>query len=559
MPTSIDTQQDSRFEVRAENLSAHELETWTVLSDAEKLVVRKLIGPGAKLVSGPRGSGKSTLLRLAYFSLLKSKAALPVYVNFSKALALEPLFHSHADAVRLFRLWVIAKIVDGVGVTFSELGDTPPESLADALTESRAYIARLETGTPPDASQFQLSPSGLKTLLSELAEHVGGSRTVLLLDDAAHAFSVRQQREFFEVYRELRSRDISAKAAIYPGVTSFSPSFQVGHEAELIEVWFRPDTETYLEGIRQIAARRFPELEARLGNNYPDVVNTLGLAAFGLPRGFVNMVGEMTDLMELNVPIRKAALEAISTQAESVLAVFQNIADKLPRFSNYVNLGKRFFSKSVVAIRHFNKSKEPKKKSATISLLEPFADELERTLRFMEYAGLTRRIGGLYKGEKGQYRRYSVHYACFIEANGLALGSNYRLADIVASLRRPLAHSLVKSKAESLLGLNYARDCTLALPPCSKCGAPRISDDQKFCMGCGNELRAASIYAELLRAPIDLLPIPARKKLALKESNILTVQQILSDESQRFRRPGTSIGPIWARRILTIAEEYTSV
>ena len=271
------------------------------------------------------------------------------------------------------------------------------------------------------------------------------------------------------------------------------------------------------------------------------------------------MIGEVTDQMELDVPIRKAALAAISTQAESVHAVFQNIADKLPRFANYVSLGKKFFVKGSAAVREFNRDKDLVRKSATIGLAEPFADELERTLRFMEYAGLIRRIEDLSKGVKGNYRRYSVHYACLIDANGLALGKNYKLADVVVSLRRPPAHSLVKTKPESLLGLNYASNCTLALPPCPTCGTPRLSEEQKFCMNCGNELRSASLFAELLQAHIDLLPIPDRKKVALRASNITTVQQILSDESQRFRRPGSSIGPIWARRIVTVAEEYISV
>lgn len=559
MATTVLGGQESRFEVRAENLSSSELQAWTVLSDAEKQVVRKLIGPGAKLVSGPRGSGKSTLLRLAYFELLKTKAALPVYVNFSKALALEPLFHTHADALKWFRLWVLSKIVDGVGEAFSAWQQELPAGAQGMLVQCRSYISDLETGKPPNSDALQLSPTGLSEFLSQLAQVVGAARTVLLLDDAAHAFSVKQQREFFEVFRELRSREISAKAAIYPGVTSFSPSFQVGHEAEVIEAWFRPDTEAYLDGIEQIASRRFPELEASLGDGYSDVVHALGLAAFGLPRGFVNMIGEVTDQMELAVPIRKAALAAIATQAESVHAVFQNIADKLPRFANYVSLGKKFFVKGSAAIREFNRSKAPPRKSATIGLAEPIADELERTLRFMEYAGLIRRIEDLSKGVKGNYRRYSVHYACLIDANGLALGKNYKLSDVVVSLRRPPAHSLIKTKPESLLGVNYTSNCTLALPPCPKCGTSRLSEEQKFCMNCGNELRAASLFAELLQAPITLLPIPDRKKEALRASNITTVQQILSDESQRFRTPGSSIGPIWARRIVTVAEEYISV
>jgi hypothetical protein len=559
MVAAAQSEQESRFEVRAENLSSSELQAWTVLSDAEKQVVRKLTGPGAKLISGPRGSGKSTLLRLAFFELLKSKAALPVYVNFSKALALEPLFHTHADALKWFRLWVLCKIVDGVGETFEGLAQELPVQARSLLAQCKLYIADLETGRPPDSDAIQLSPSSLGEFLSQLASLVGAIRTVLLLDDAAHAFSVKQQREFFEVFRELRSREISAKAAIYPGVTSFSPSFQVGHEAEVIEAWFRPDTETYLDGIEQIANRRFPELAARLAENYADVVHALGLAAFGLPRGFVNMIGEVTDQMDLDVPARRAALAAIATQAESVEAVFQNIADKLPRFANYVSLGKRFFSRGTAALREFNRTKAPTQKSTTVGLAEPFADELDRTLRFMEYAGLIRRIEDLSKGVKGNYRRYSLHYACLIEANGLSLGKNYKLSDVVTALRRPLAHSLIKTKPESLLGNNYSSHCTLALPPCPKCGTPRLNEEQKFCMNCGNELRSASLYGELLRASISLLPIPERKKEALRASNIYTVQQILSDESQRFRKPGSSIGPIWARRIVTVAEEYISV
>lgn len=550
---------DSRFEERAENLSDSELTAWTVLSDAENQIVRKLIGPGAKLISGPRGSGKSTLLRLAYFELLKTRAALPVYVNFSKALALEPLFHTHADALKWFRLWVLAKIVDGVSSTFEAWQAPMPASAQVRVQPSRTFLKELEAGSPPNGGMVILTPSELGELVTTCSASLGASRTVLLLDDAAHAFSVKQQREFFEVFRELRSREVSAKAAIYPGVTSFSPSFQVGHEAEVVEAWFRPDADHYLSTIEQIASKRFPELATSLGENYDDVVPALGLAAFGLPRGFVNMVGDVSDQVGLHVPARKAALEAIATQAESVGGVFESIAEKLPRFSNYVKLGQKFFKRGTSAIKAFNTGKAHSKKAVVIGISEPLSDELDRTLRFMEYSGLIRRVEDLSKGIKGNYRRYSLHYACLVDANSLALGKAYRVSDLVASLRRPLAHSLVKTRAESLLGEGYASECTLALPPCPKCQTPRLNEEQKFCMNCGTELRAASLYKELQAASVTSLPIPARKKQALIDCGVKTVQQVLSDESQRFRKPGTSIGPIWARRIVTVAEEYISV
>lgn len=545
-------------EERAENLSRDELLKWTVLSQIEKQIVTKLTGPGAKLISGPRGSGKSTLLKIAFYELVKSHAALPVYVNFSRALALEPLFHTHADATRWFRQWVLAKIVVGIGETCNAWPIAAEPKIAALIETARVFIASLEAGRPP-ADTMQLTPSSVADVTRALAAKADVARSVLLLDDAAHAFSVKQQREFFEVFRELRSREISAKAAIYPGVTSFSPSFQIGHEAEEIEAWIRPDNENYSAAMRQIASRRFPSLEEKLGSSYHEIVDVLGLASFGLPRGFVNMVSEVIDSIELAIPPRKAVIDAIGGNAEGVLLQFSNVADKLPRFANYVNLGLRFEAKSRAAIREFNKAKSTTAKTATLGLAEPWDVELDRVLRFMEYAGMVRRIENLSKGVKGNYQRYVFHYSRIIATNSLSLGKNYKLSDVVVALKKPSAHSLIKTKPVTLLGANYSNGCVLALPACPKCGTSRVVEEQKFCMNCGHELRSASIYLELLKAPVSKLPIPDRKRAALFAAGFATVGQLLSDERHKFKRPGSSIGAVWARRIINVAEEFVSV
>lgn len=555
---ATNTQLVSVFEERAENLSESELQTWTVLSDAEKQIVKKLVGPGAKLLSGPRGSGKSTLLKIAYFQLLKSKQALPVYVNFSKALALEPLFHTQANAVKWFRQWVLAKILIGLHDSCKLWEVEMPNEIEATTIGARKFVADLEAGneisTAPD-----IAPSQVSAIIRDTLYTCDTSRAVLLLDDAAHAFSVRQQREFFEVFRELSSREISAKAAIYPGVTSFSPSFQVGHEAEEIQAWIRPDTESYLGTMHQIAKKRFPNLDKSFGPPYDEVIEALALASFGLPRGFVNMISEVLDSVELSIPLRKAAIEAIGTNANSVATLFENIADKLPRFSNYIIVGKNLESTGRAAIRGFNREKSLQTKTATIGLAEPWHVELDRVLRFMEYAGLLRRVEDLSKGVKGNYQRYVVHYSRIISTNSLFLGKNYKLADIISALKRPSAHALVKTKPDTLLGKNYSAQCTLALPPCPACGTARMAEDQKFCMSCGSELRSASVYLELFKAPIAKLPLPARKAEALASAGFSTVGQLLTDENHKFRKPGSSIGPVWARRILTVAEEFVSV
>jgi len=544
--------QELVFEERAENLTQTDLERLTVLSDAEKAIVKKLIGPGAKLLSGPRGSGKSTLFRIAFYEAARSRVAIALYVNYAKALAIEPLFHSHADAAQLFRQWVLAKIIAALREV-ADVWSIPLTAHEEAqVARAETYIDALAAGSVP--SNLGLSPSGVTQILKQYAERAGVARTVLLLDDAAHAFSVKQQREFFEIFRELRSRDVAGKAAIYPGVTSFSPSFQVGHEAELIEAWFRPDQDSYLPTMRQIVAARFPTFAPK----DPRAIDVLALASFGLPRGFLSLCYLVEDSGN-TTNSRKAVLDAIGVHADVVRTVFSNIADRLPRFQNFIAVGSELERAARAALRDYNRGKETNRKSGSVAISEPVPDSLQRVLRFMEYAGLVRRVENLSKGVKGTYRRYLIHYACLISGNSLSLGKSFKVSDIASALSRPHAHELVKTKADTLLGTDFEGKCTLALPPCPKCNTERIAEDQKFCMNCGFELKAASVYQDLLEADVEKLPLPKRKIEALKELGFLRVKQLLSSETQSFRRPGSSIGPVWAKRIATAAEEWVSV
>ncbi|MGY1459015.1 hypothetical protein ACW5F0_10250 [Luteimonas sp. A534] len=547
-------QSEVSFEERAENLSRTELEQWTVLSDAERRIVRKLVGPGAKLLSGPRGSGKSTLLRTAFYEAFKTKASFAVYVNYSRALAIEPLFHTHANATGIFRQWVLAKIIYAVAEATNIWGIALTTAEAELVHKCDCYIKALQSGDA--TNDGSLGPSVVAEILVGLAKRAGVTRCVLLLDDAAHAFSVPQQKEFFEIFRELRSRELSGKAAIYPGVTSFSPMFQVGHEAELLEAWFRPDEPGYLGTMRQVVASRFPQFKPK----DPAVVDALALASFGLPRSFLNLCYDLHEESKVNTNVRASLVSTVATSAEITRTVFQNIADRLPRFKHYIEVGESLDRAMLSALRDFNKNKDLRSKAVVVALSEPIEEGLRRVIRFMEYAGLLRPLEGtLSKGIKGSYKRYVVHYSLLISSNSLSLGRSYRVSDIVEALAKINSHSLVKTRAETLLGKNYASECVLALPPCPNCSTLRTSEGQKFCMNCGQELKSASVYKDLLDATVDRLPLPQRKIAALKDQGYLKVAQVVSDESQGFRKQGSSIGKVWAARIVNAAEEWFSV
>jgi hypothetical protein len=79
-------------------------------------------------------------------------------------------------------------------------------------------------------------------------------------------------------------------------------------------------------------------------------------------------------------------------------------------------------------------------------------------------------------------------------------------------------------------------------------------------MRCGSELTNASVYEELLRASISELPLTKRKLDGILEHTpIKTIQDVLLDDEAQTLRRVPYIGPIWAARIRTYAEEFVSV
>jgi hypothetical protein len=479
-----------------------------------------------------------------------------VYVNYARSLALEPLFHHNANALAIFRQWVLMKIVVGVRETCNELGVTPPDAIGSLPVEAQQYIDRLGVGQEPDLLSQPMSPGMLTSILEACAHELGRKRVVLLLDDAAHAFSQQQQREFFELFRELRSSRVAAKAAVYPGITSYSPNMHVGHEAELVEAWYRPDADDYLRTMHSLLERRLPASLLHRFSQREELIDYLALASFGLPRGFLVMVrqvlgveeDDLTPDEESRTPTKREADRAVSAHVQSVRDIFLSLAVKMPRYRRFVEVGSELENAIIRALTKFNDRRSGK--AVVIAIAEPMGPQLSRVLEMLEYAGLVRKNESVSRGSKGVFQRYELHWAIVIQENALSLGRSVATASIIDALRA----------RDALLGENFAERCTLDLAPCQACGTPRISEEAQFCMKCGRPLSEASIYEELLKAPIDRLPLTPKKLEGLKQhSAVRNVGDILLDDESRQIRQVPYVGPIWAERIHRYAEEYVSV
>lgn len=550
--------------LRAEDLSAQDLERWTGVVPGDESILRRLMGPGPKLLKGPRGSGKSNYLKRAYYRLQARGNVVVAYINYSQHLALEPLMLRSERALEYFRQWLIYKVIIALK---ESLGDEAPTELARLARDGSAFIEELETsvGNAPATAPATVSPSRLLRLVEDWCDQLGYSRVVLLMDDAAHAFMHQQQREFFEVFRALRSRKVACKAAIYPGVTSYSPFFNVGHEAEEIEIWIRPDSAEYLNAMRSIFAARFPaELQSEVR---PEMIDMAAHAAFGLPRNFLNILSDSLgsgdsedDEGDVTAPTLPRLRDAIRDNAERVRALFEEVGRKLPRYENFVAVGSELSSALVGDIRDTNRQRPADgPRYVGVAIAQPWPADLSQIISLLEYAGVARRIGVVSRG-RARYEKVQVHTSLLIADNSLALGRNPSAHGLNRALGRQSADDFVRRQPDRLLTPERAERCRLNLSPCPRCGSARVSDDAVFCYRCGAPLTEQSVYLELLSSPIERLNLPPLKvERILERTPIKTVQDVLLDDGGARLRTVPSIGRTWSARIRGRANEYVTL
>ena len=75
----------AEFEERADQLSLQIIDETLADGGIFKTARQKLLGPGAKLLVGPRGTGKTHVMRYTYLHAMKTPSAplvrIPVIVN----------------------------------------------------------------------------------------------------------------------------------------------------------------------------------------------------------------------------------------------------------------------------------------------------------------------------------------------------------------------------------------------------------------------------------------------------------------------------------------------
>lgn len=556
------------FVEQAEYLSEDSFKRWNIEHPDEIMIIKKLSQSGAKLITGPRGSGKTTLLLKAYNKLCNSdeSTSLPIYVNFKASLKIEPLYRKNSNAVYWFNQWLLFKIYQGIHKTLSDMEVEYPDSLKFKKNDVDILISHIELGTIESIKrEIALTIAILEEEIQKILQILQKNHCVLLLDDAAHAFSAEQQRDFFDFFRQIKSRYVSPKAAIYPGITSYSSTFHVGHDAEEIDVWIKPESPGYIDFMTGLLKRRLPQEVYQVLAAKQDLLEILCYSAFGIPRALLNMIQTFSKDLSENGDSRyeikydrTSVLKAVRSCLDQSMNIYLSLKAKLPIYEKFIDNGELIFTRIIDTIKDYNKGKSERDQTVVIAINKPLSTELSKVLSFFQYGGLLMPRENLSKGEKGVFELFSVHYAALVERNAFMAQKSITTANLAMALKKRNAHSYKRITPKVLIGTeDVANFFPLSLPPCQVCGAPRVSEHARFCLECGAQLKTASIFEALIKNDMSVLPLTSRRVATIKKhSSIRTIKDVLMDNGNTELRKVPQIGPYWAKKIISYAEEY---
>jgi hypothetical protein len=520
--------------IRTEDIKPEHILELYVETSQEKRIVDELRGANPVVLESSRGTGKSFLLRVAEAELERDYSndlVLPVYLSFTKSSLIQT---KDPDQ---FLHWMMSRLCSRIlrvlyqhgclvqhipainllsGGTFNgDLEQTPIERIADAFEESyKNPDTNIDVGSIPSVDDF-------KDAIEDICRANKLVRLVVLFDEAAHVMQPEQQRQFFTLFRDLRSPFLSCNAAVYPGVTFYGQAFEAAHDANVISLSRDVLDPDYLSGMRDIV---FRQADSTLHNDIierGENFNALALAVSGNPRLLLKTVA-LAGRLRTN-DVEKVLKEFYRTD---IWAEHSGLAEKYKGHRTIVDWGREFIEKTVIpdAISK-NEQRALAGKSESTAFFWIHRDApaaVTEALRLLCYTGIVTRIdSGIIATRKETGTRYAVNLGC------LAAPSSKPITTLTEYGRT------LSLKRFSEYGSNHPAYATL--------------QDVNF-----TETDISIELARQLDKSIDVIDLTSFQLVALKSVGIDTVRKALQSPEKDFQK-ANYIGPVRSRKMKNVA------
>lgn len=520
---------------RTEDIQPAKVLDYFVETDQDRRIINQLKSKNPTIVVGSRGVGKSFLIRVAQQELIRDfdkDRALPVYISFVRSSLLR------TNDPDQFRNWMLARICSGVvraakqqgllsaspqsaqvlagGGVMPSGGDTPMESLISQYEASwRNPGANVDPNILPTIEH-------VREALEDLADDIEVSRFVILIDEAAHIFLPEQQRQFFTLFRDLRSYCVSCNAAVYPGVTSYGDTFQPAHDATMLSITRDVLSSEYVKNMREIVEKQADSsLLKRISQNGQNF-GVLAYAASGNPRLLLKTVfaSSLMNATSVNETVREFYRTDIWSE-------HTGLSEKYAGHKALIDWGRTFIEDVVlpeIKAKNDVYIRDGKPTSAFMWIHRDAPEVIKEALRILSYTGIVTELASGIRATRAEVgTRYIVNLGCLFALEATPASTSFAIAKGLTPKRMTEFGSNHQSYTELM-----ALDQRLILA------------EEGFDLG------------PQLAKPIGVLDVTDWQRQKLLELDLQTVEQVLGATEEKLKE-AHYVGDVRARQMRNAA------
>jgi hypothetical protein len=525
------------FYFRTEDIQLEDILNYFVNTGQDRQIINLLKSANPVILEGSRGTGKSFLICVAQAELNNSfneDKILPVYITFVASSLI------HTSDPEQFKHWMLAKISKQLIRSLRKKGilvglspatallvkeDSHSESLENkfdkivqAYEESYKNPGKLvSTDEIPDLIDF-------KDAVEEICQAHNISRICFFFDEAVHIFRPQQQRQFFTLFRDLRSPYITCNAAVYPGVTSYGRTFEMSHDATYQRIERDILSSEYLDSMKEIVLKQADENLIKSIETNMQNFHTIAYAANGNPRILLKTVARCPKMRTADVN------SAIKTFYRSeIWAEHTGLGDKYKGHKPIVDWGRDFIENNVLPAT---------KKKNDISSHENYAgatcyfwvhrdtpESVKEALRLLAYTGIVQKIDDAVRGSRSELgTRYGIKFGCLLametspNTNGISIAKNLTITKFTQyGANHPVFQGLN-------IDIQHESDAELI----------------------------KTLQSEL-QQPLEVLDLTNWQKNKLREINLITIYDVLQTTEEVMKSRLYQVGPVRARRMRNAA------
>lgn len=536
----------NNFFLRTESIKPEELLNLSVTNPTDRVIISALKSPEPCLLEGARGTGKSFLMKVAEQEIeQENHQCLTVFISFSQS----SLINS-ADPLQFYH-WMLAKMLKSLmnklrkkgllvshfsaNLLSNDFSNTEDEVISNLKqlvgffeNSYKTENLNIDTEKLPDIED-------VKEAIHNICEENNLTNIYFFFDEAAHVFRPEQQRQFFTLFKDLRSPFIICNAAIYPGVTYFGKSFEPTHDCLYKKLERNIKDPDYLDYFQEIVYKQCDEGLKKNIEQHKELFNTLALASGGNPRMLLKTIQELPkfDTNSIKTIIKSFYRNQIWTE-------HTDLGNKYSGHKHIIDWGRDLLENKIIPnILQYNSSRQERNLDETTIYFWVHKDSpmiVHEALRLLTYTGIIKVEENYIKATKSELgNRFEVKYGCII-----AIDNN------------PTSMS-----KDFFQNLNIAK-----FPEFGK-NSPSYQGYDSISLHSEGETNYSDALKSLLQKSIDvldLLTLWQREKL--KGANITTLEVLLNKSEDELIANIYQVGPHRARLMKNAANaeilEYIS-